>query len=211
MDSDRDAGKDVLALTFDDGPSEWTPRIMDLLAEHDARATFFVLGDSIEGGEPTLQRALAEGHELGLHGWSHRHLPELPDAEIRSEMLRTQAAIERATGFRAHFWRPPYFEADERVRLALAEMDLSEVGCTVAPEDWHWPAARTAAYVIERLRSGAVIDLHDGRPEHSGSDQTRLATLSALELILTAMKARNLRSVPISEISDAPLAKGISA
>ncbi len=198
----------MLALTFDDGPSEWTARIMDLLAEHEARATFFVLGGGIEGGELTLKRALAEGHELGLHGWSHRHLPELSDAEIRSEMLRTQAAIERATGFRARFWRPPYFEADERVRLALAELELTEVGCTVAPEDWHWPATRTAAYVIERLQGGAVIDLHDGRPERSGSDQTRLATLSALEPILTAMKTRNLRSVPITEISDVPLAKG---
>ena len=211
MGSDRTVEKDVLALTFDDGPSEWTSRILDLLAEHGARATFFVLGNGIAGGELTLKRALAEGHELGLHSWSHPHLPELSDAEIRSEMLQTQAAIERATGFQARFWRPPYFEADKRVRLALAGMELTEVGCTVAPEDWHWPATRTAAYVIERLRSGAVIDLHDGRPERSGSDQTRLATLSALEPILTAMKTRSLRSVPISGISDAPLAKGVSA
>lgn len=210
MSSSRSANTSVLALSFDDGPSEWTPTILDLLAEHDARATFFVLGTTIAGRENTLERALREGHELGLHSWSHPHLIQLSDAEIKSEMLETQQAIEHATGFVARVWRPPYFEADERVRLALAEIGLIEAGCTIAPEDYHWPAERTAEYVIERLRSGAIVDLHDGRPEGSGSDQTRLATVSALEQILTAMKRKSFRSVPVTELSGAPLAKDVS-
>jgi peptidoglycan/xylan/chitin deacetylase (PgdA/CDA1 family) len=205
MSSPRSAEKRVLALTFDDGPSEWTPSILDLLAEHGARATFFVLGAAIAGRERTLERALREGHELGLHGWSHRHLTQLPEAEIRDEMLKTQAAIKRATGYLAGVWRPPYFEADERVRQALAECRLTEIGCSIAPEDYHWPAERTAAFVIERLSPGAVIDLHDGRPERSGSDQTRLATATALEQILAEMETKSLASVPVSKISCADL------
>jgi peptidoglycan/xylan/chitin deacetylase (PgdA/CDA1 family) len=120
-------------------------------------------------------------------------------------MLKTQAAIKRATGYLAGVWRPPYFKADERVRQALAECRLTEIGCSIAPEDYHWPAERTAAFVIERLSPGAVIDLHDGRPERSGSDQTRLATATALEQILAEMETKSLASVPVSKISCADL------
>ncbi len=188
------------ALTFDDGPSPWTIEILDLLAEHEARATFFVLGANIAGHESALRRAVAKGHQLGLHSWSHRRLNELSSAELSNEMLTTQAAIENATGVVARIWRPPYFEADERVRLALAEMGLTEVGCTIAPEDYHWPAKRTAAYVLRRLQFGAIVDLHDGGPPQSRSDQTRTATVEATGLILREMKRRNLQSVPVSEL-----------
>jgi peptidoglycan/xylan/chitin deacetylase (PgdA/CDA1 family) len=201
MSSHRSAKGNALALSFDDGPSESTPMILDLLAEHGARATFFVLGASIAGGEHTLERSLREGHELGLHSWSHRHLTELSDAEIKDEMLETQAAIERVTGFVARVWRPPYFDADERVRRALSGSGLVEAGCSIAPEDYHWPAKRTAAFVIERLEPGAILDLHDGRPEGSGSDPTRAATVIALELILQELGRRDLRGIPILELS----------
>jgi len=200
MSSGRKAEKSVLALTFDDGPSEWTPLILDLLAEHHARATFFVLGAGIAGRERTLERALGEGHELGLHGWSHRSLTRLSDAEIREEMLETQKAIEHTTGVTARVWRPPYFKVNERVRRALAASDLVEAGCSIAPEDYHWPAKRTAAFVIERLRPGAIVDLHDGRPSRSRSARERTATVAALDLILREMRQRKLRGVPFSQL-----------
>jgi peptidoglycan/xylan/chitin deacetylase (PgdA/CDA1 family) len=193
--------ENVLSLTFDDGPSEWTPLVLDLLAEHRAHATFFILGAGIAGGERTLERTLEEGHELGLHSWSHPHLTELSDLEIRDQMRRTQKAIECATGVVAHVWRPPYFKADKRVRRALADSGLVEAGCSIAPEDYHWPAERTAAFVIKRLRPGAIVDLHDGRPSHSGSAPERSATIEALELILEEMKWRDLRSVILSQLS----------
>jgi peptidoglycan/xylan/chitin deacetylase (PgdA/CDA1 family) len=192
--------KQVLALTFDDGPSEWTPLILDLLAEHNARATFFILGTCIAGRESALERALSEGHELGLHSWSHPHLTQLSDAEIRDEMLKTRAALEQATGFVARIWRPPYFEADERVRRALAGDSLVEAGCSIAPEDYHWPAERTAAFVIERLQPGAILDLHDGRPARSGSVQTRTATIEALDSILREMDRQGLGGVQYSQL-----------
>jgi len=200
MSSGQKAEKSVLALTFDDGPSEWTPLILDLLAEHHARATFFVLGAGIAGRERTLKRALGEGHELGLHGWSHRSLTRLSDAEIREEMLETQKAIEHTTGVAARVWRPPYFKVNERVRRALAASDLVEAGCSIAPEDYHWPAKRTAAFVIERLRPGAIVDLHDGRPSRSRSARERTATVEALDLILREMRQRKLRGVPFSQL-----------
>ena len=200
MSSNPSTGGGVLALTFDDGPSESTPPILDLLAKHGASATFFILGGAIAGAESTLERARAEGHELGLHSWSHPHLTQLSDDEIRREMRETQVAIERATGAVARVWRPPYFEADDRVHQALAGSGVVEAGCSIAPEDYHWPAARTAAFVIERLRPGAILDLHDGRPSHSSSAPERAATVEALELILKEMRQRNLRGVSFSQL-----------
>jgi len=200
MSTTRGAKPSVLALTFDDGPSEWTPRILDLLAEHGARATFFILGAAVAGHEDTLERAVRDGHELGLHGWSHRHLTQLSDAEIRDEMLRTQVEIEGATGVVARVWRPPYFEVDDRVREALAVKGLVEASCSIAPEDYHWPAERTAEFVIERLRAGSVIDLHDGRPADSKSGPTRATTVEALGLVLDEMARRELGSVSFSQL-----------
>ncbi|MGD0166694.1 MAG: polysaccharide deacetylase family protein [Gaiellaceae bacterium] len=200
MESGRSAERDALALSFDDGPSEWTPSILDLLAEHSARATFFVLGSSIDGRERTLEQALEEGHELGLHGWTHRRLTELSAAEIENEMIETQAAIERATGVVTQVWRAPYLEADERVRRVLAGSGLVEAGCSIAPEDYRWPAERTAVFVIKRLQPEAILDLHDGRPECSGSDPTRLETVRALGLILSELDRLELRGIPVSEL-----------
>jgi peptidoglycan/xylan/chitin deacetylase (PgdA/CDA1 family) len=195
----------VLALSFDDGPSPWTIEILDLLAEHGARATFFILGANIAAQESTLCRALAEGHELGLHTWSHPHLPAISPEQIRDEMLRTQEAIERATGTVARLWRPPYLEADARVRGALVESGLIEASCTIAPEDYHWPAQRTAAFVLERLEPGVIVDLHDGRREGSGSDPTRSETVRALALILAEIDRAGLASVPVTELPPAAL------
>lgn len=187
----------LVSLTFDDGPSAWTEPILDLLAAHGAGATFFVLGASIAGHESTLLRALAEGHELGLHGWSHRNLTALTDAEIAEEMESTAAELERIGGERPRLWRPPYFEADNRVRRVLASV---EVGCTIAPEDFHWPAERTAAFVIDRLGEGAIVDLHDGRPPVSSSAVAREETVRALEPILEAIASAGLASVTVSKL-----------
>lgn len=191
----------LIALTFDDGPSRWTPPILDLLAKHGARATFFVLGESIAGNEHILERALREGHELGLHSWSHPHLTELSVAEATDEMLKTQAVIESASGVVARIWRAPYLETDERLREALAEAGLVEAGCTISPEDYHWPAERTVTFVKERLQPGAILDLHDGRREGSGSDPSRAETVTALASILNELAGRGLRGVPVSELS----------
>jgi peptidoglycan/xylan/chitin deacetylase (PgdA/CDA1 family) len=189
-----------IALSFDDGPSPWTPPMLDLLAEHRARATFFVLGANVPGREDILRRALAEGHELGLHTWSHPNLTELSDDLIREEMSKTKAEIERAVGVSCRLWRPPYYAVDERVRLALAETGLVEAQCSIAPEDYHWPAERTVAFVIGRLEPGAIVDIHDGRPEESGSDETREESVVALESILEEMDELGYRSIPISEL-----------
>ena len=90
---------DVVALTFDDGPSPWTGPILDLLAAHQSHATFFALGCLAEadGAEQTLRRILETGSEIGNHTFSHPSLPELDDDSIRDELERAGTAIEEAS------------------------------------------------------------------------------------------------------------------
>ena len=120
-----------IALSFDDGPSQWTPAILDLLAAAGARATFFVLGDSIDGREDVLRRIAAEGHELGNHGHSHRDMRELSDAEIVDELRSTADRIEALGLARPGLVRPPYGEGAERLeRLGVGPVVLWTIDTT---------------------------------------------------------------------------------
>jgi peptidoglycan-N-acetylglucosamine deacetylase len=196
---------DVVALTFDDGPSPWTAPILDLLAAHESHATFFALGclADADGAEQTLRRILETGSEIGNHTFSHPSLPELNDDSIRDELERAGVAIEEASGTTLRYWRPPFFHVDERVRTVAAPLGLQEVGCAMMPWDWEWDAKRSAAFGIERLQRGSIVCMHDGRPPDEPAElsaPTREASVAAVGIILDAMSERSLRSVTISEL-----------
>lgn len=201
----HDVGDDVVALTFDDGPSPWTGPILDLLAAHGGQATFFALGclAGEDGKGQTLRRIVESGSELGNHTWSHPSLPTLDDAAIQDELERTSSVIEEASGTTLRYWRPPYFHVDERVRAAASPCGLQEVGCSMMPWDWEWDASQSATFVIERLQRGSIVCMHDGRPPDEPADlsaPTREASVAAMGMILDAMSDRRLRSVTISEL-----------
>jgi peptidoglycan/xylan/chitin deacetylase (PgdA/CDA1 family) len=199
----------VVALTFDDGPSPWTEQILDLLAAHDGRATFFALGCLAADDErgPTLRRVVESGCEVGNHTFTHPHLTEIGDEEIRDEFERAGGAIEAATSTRPRLWRPPFFHVDERVRAAVAPFGLLEVGCSMMPWDWEWDSDRTVEFVLERLRPGSIVCMHDGRPPDEPAElsrPTREATVTAVGVILETMRERGLRSVTITELLAQP-------
>lgn len=198
---------DVVALTFDDGPSRWTGPILDLLAAHDGHATFFALGclADADGAEQTLRRVLESGSEIGNHTFSHPSLPKLDDDSIREELERAGSAIEEASDTTLRYWRPPFFHVDERVRKVVSPLGLQEVGCSMMPWDWEWEwdAARSTAFVVERLQAGSIVCMHDGRPPDEPAElsaPTREASVAAVGMILDAMSERGLRSVTISEL-----------
>jgi peptidoglycan-N-acetylglucosamine deacetylase len=201
----HDVGAAVVALTFDDGPSQWTHAILDLLAQHGGHATFFALGclaDAPEGRE-TLRNVIAAGSEVGNHTFSHPSLPTVDDAAIRDELERGGAAIEDALGTSLRYWRPPFFHVDERVRAAAAPLGLQEVGCSMMPWDWEWDADRSASFVLERLQPGSIVCMHDGRPPDEPAElsaPTREQSVAAVGMILEAMSERGLRSATISEL-----------
>jgi peptidoglycan-N-acetylglucosamine deacetylase len=188
-------GQPLAALTFDDGPSPMTDRLLDLLAAHGARATFFVLGHAIAGHEPVLERAVREGHELGNHTWSHARADELGDDELEREIARTSELVEAATGVRPALMRPPYGRDPERVARIAARLGLAPtVLWSIDPSDWTGTAAdQIVRVVVTQMQPGAIVDLHDGR-------RGREATVEAVGRILGTCGADGYRFVTVTEL-----------
>src|SRR5207244_12054428 len=98
-----------VAMTFDDGPSATlTPKLLDLLAAHHIKATFFVIGENVAEHPEIVARPAREGHEIGNHSWSHPNFGKMGDESVRSQLQRTDDAIENAIGKRPTLLRPPY-------------------------------------------------------------------------------------------------------
>jgi peptidoglycan-N-acetylglucosamine deacetylase len=184
-------GTPMLALTFDDGPSELTEPILDLLSAHDASATFFVVGMSVTGRERTLERARAFGHEIGSHTFSHPHPAALAEEELREEIRRGA----EAAGPEAKLVRPPYGEDADRFDRLAGELGLGPtVLWSVDPRDWESDDAEVIAErVLAGAAGGAIVDLHDGRQPHR-------ATVDALATILPSLAADGYRLVTVSEL-----------
>lgn len=113
-----------IGLSFDDGPSAWTNPILELLAGHGVRATFFLVGSIVERNEDLVRRISAEGHEVGNHTWSHPKLArDCDDERVRSELARTNDLLEQILGAPPALFRAPYYNRDARVDAIAAELD----------------------------------------------------------------------------------------
>ena len=190
-------GGRTIALTFDDGPSNETPRFLDLLAEHGAHATFFVCGANVERRPAMARRIVEEGHEIANHTQNHPCLLGLGEHRVRNEVFRAQRAVEDATGVSPVSFRPPFGIRAPSLRPALEELQLLAVHWTVIGNDWKWPADRIAARVLRGLVPGGVICLHDGHGVRAKAD--RRHTLQALRRVLPAVADRRLEPVTTRE------------
>jgi peptidoglycan-N-acetylglucosamine deacetylase len=198
-------GEPLVALTFDDGPSEWTEPLLDVLEQHGAAATFFVLGLSIAGRERTLRRIEAAGHELGNHTQSHLDLAEVADEVLTEEIRAGARAIAAVVGHEPPLVRPPYGAAPRRVARLAGRMSFGPVVMwSVDPMDWNQRSAEPiVGHVLERLQPGAIVDLHDGIPAGSNGVPTRQPTVDAVERLLPVLRERGYRPVTISQLLEA--------
>ncbi len=177
----------VAALSFDDGPSQWTAPILDLLDEHDVHATFFVVGMRVAACDPKiLVRMLDYGHEIGNHTWNHPHLPALSDIEVRMELQSTGEAIAAMCQWYPPIWRAPYLDLTEREMRLAEQYGLTHVGCDVIPGDWALTDPQQIAQnVLSDLKDGDIVLLHDGIPPAGGSGTAdRQPTVDAVALLL---------------------------
>jgi len=153
-----------VALTFDDGPDPAsTPQVLDGLAELGVRATFFVLGPRLTEHPDVGRLIAARGHELAVHGWTHRrHLLRTP-ADIHSDLRRCADAIEEIAGGRPRFWRPPNGIPTGAGLLAARRLGLRPVLWTADGLDWRRDATADSIRdrVVGRLGPGGVVLLHD--------------------------------------------------
>ena len=198
-----------IALTFDDGPDpQWTPKILDILKEKGVHATFFIIGENGAAYPRLVQRALAEGHDLGNHTFTHPNLGETPNGVAALELNATQRLIEALTGRSTRLCRPPYLgDAEPTSAEEIAPMQEAErlgyliVGLKVDPDDWQKPAPEL---IVERVvaqatdpdpeKRGQVVLLHD-----AGGD--RAATVAALPKLIDALRAKGFEFATVSELA----------
>lgn len=153
-----------VALTFDDGPhSQNTPRLLDLLAARNVKATFYVIGRNVDLHPGIVRRTVAEGHEMGNHSQTHRLLSQLSDADVFSEMQRCEDAIGRASGVRPRTMRPPYGGLTQRQRqLVHNQFGYPTILWNVDPLDWKRPGPSVVAQrMISGANPGAILLAHD--------------------------------------------------
>ena len=152
-----------VALTFDDGPNpRWTPVVLDVLDEYDVKATFFVNGFRVVDNPELTAEIVRRGHSLQNHTYGHNRLPQLSDAGIMRDIVRGADAIRDAAGTESTCLRPPWGLSNSRVRRIAAEAGEKVVLWTIDSEDWnHQSSTRAIDYVLEDLRPGDIILMHD--------------------------------------------------
>lgn len=154
----------LIAITFDDGPRRaTTTALLDGLAQRGVRATFFLIGEQIPGNEDILRRMDEEGHQLGIHSYSHAKLTDLNNADFAAEVDRTRTVLKNAVGHNDFLLRPPYGMTDPGVtRRAGAPIIL----WSIDPQDWgDRNADREVAQVVSEAKDGDIILFHDIYPE----------------------------------------------
>jgi len=189
-----------VALTFDDGP--WrgtTDEILRQLVAADVKATFFVIGNRLRGGGAAIEkRVVAAGMEIGNHSLSHRLLGHAPPKTVKKQIRKGSQAIERVLGVRTRWFRPPGGSTSARVRRSAKRAGLRVAMWTIDPKDWKRPSAQAISrHILDRVRPGSIILLHDG-----GGD--RSSTVEALRAVLAGLKARGYSMVTLSGLYGLP-------
>jgi len=191
----------TVALTFDDGPDpEWTPRILDVLAEHHVHATFFVLGTAAAEHPDLVRRILAEGHEIGSHTLSHADLSGAPTWRAGVEFVGAQNAITGVTGQTTALFRPPYSSTPQALDAGIWQV-AEQAGArgyltvlsTLDSRDWERPGIdRIVQNSLPQDDSGQVLLMHDG-----GGDRSE--TVAALDALLTRFADSGIEAMTVSD------------
>gem|GEM_PF-6100035 len=155
-----DPNQPMIALTFDDGPRPSTEKVYAALKKHNVVATFFVIGMYVYGKSELLQRLVEQGNEIGNHSWSHLNFRDISHEEVVSQIVRTDAAIERAIGVKPRFVRPPMGLFDTNVRLAVGDRQIAM--WSIDTLDWkHKNWGKTMDAIVGKVRDGDIILIHD--------------------------------------------------
>src|SRR6266571_2752702 len=182
-----------IAITFDDGPSPTlTPKLLDILAAHHIKATFFVIGENVVEHPEIVARAAREGHEIGNHSWSHPNFGKMSDEGVRGQVQRTDDAIKEATGTRPTLLRPPYGSITAREKRWIHdEFGYQIILWDVDPYDWKRPGpAVVRNRILKETQPGSIVLSHDIHP----------GTIEAMPSTFDALETKGFKFVTISEL-----------
>lgn len=181
-----------IALTFDDGPSEFTLEVLELLKKYNATATFFCIGKNIEKHSEILKQVIAEGHLVGNHSYSHSKFFDFYNAKkITEELQKTDALVEKFTSKKINFFRPPYGVTTPSIRRALKITGHQVIGWNIRSLDG---GTKNQELILSRIKKrvspGGIVLLHDTAP-HS---------VLVLEQFLQFLQQNNYEVVSVEEL-----------
>lgn len=181
-----------VALTFDDGPSPYTDRLLQVLKDNDAKATFFEIGNKVAANPAGAKRVVDAGMELGSHTWEHPNMTTIPPEDIAAQFSRANDAIVAATGRKPALYRPAGGLSNPAVRQAAGNFGLAEILWDVIPFDWANDSntAATRQVLMAQIKPGSVVLFHD----------TYSSTVDLVYQFIPVLKANGYRLVTVSEL-----------
>ena len=181
-----------VALTFDDGPSPFDDRLLQILKDNDAKATFFLIGNKVAANPAGAKRIADAGMEIGNHTWEHPNMATLPMEDIAAQFSKADDAITAATGRAPTLYRPAGGLSTDAVRQTAATFGLAEILWDVIPFDWANDAntAATRQLLMTQIKPGSVVLFHD----------TYSSTVDLVYQFIPVLKANGYRMVTVSEL-----------
>ncbi len=182
-----------IAITFDDGPHpQNTPRLLDILRARNVKATFYVIGRSVDLHPQIVRRTVAEGHEIGNHTHTHRLLSKLSDSEVSNELSRCRDSVARAAGVGIRTMRPPYGGLLQRQReLVHAEFGYPTILWSVDPLDWKRPGPSVVtSRILSGTNAGGIVLAHD----------LHAPTVDAMPATIDGLLRRGFQFVTVSQL-----------
>ena len=181
-----------VALTFDDGPSPFDDRLLQILKDNDAKATFFLIGNKVAANPAGAKKIADAGMEIGNHTWEHPNMATLPIEDIAPQFSKANDAITAATGRAPTLYRPAGGLSTDPVRQSAATFGLAEILWDVIPFDWanDTNTAATRQLLMSQIKPGSVVLFHD----------TYSSTVDLLYQFIPVLKANGYRMVTVSEL-----------
>jgi peptidoglycan-N-acetylglucosamine deacetylase len=184
-------GHRAIALTFDDGPSEGTPAILDILAQYRAPATFFQVGANVDRLPDIARAVAAAGHEIGNHSYTHPLFCFRSPGFIEADLRRAQQAIRSHTGLQPAWFRAPYGVRWFGMGRAQRNLSLTGAMWSAIGRDWKLTAGKVFLRLANRASNGAILCLHDGRELRSRPEIS--VTVEAVRRLVPALLEKGYR------------------
>jgi polysaccharide deacetylase family sporulation protein PdaB len=187
-----DPAKKHVAITFDDGPHpDFTPKLLEILKQYGAKATFFVVGEMAEKSPELVKAEMAAGHDVGNHTYHHVNLTKIPNEDVATEIKACGDVIQQITGKAPHLFRPPGGDYNKRVAEAVEALGYTMVLWTDDPGDYASPGDKVIeTRLLDKISNGGIILLHDGVQQ----------TVDVLPQILQHLKSKGFEFVTVDEM-----------